>query len=154
MEKFRRRPGEEILLKGTIDYLRGEQTFKAIMFKGAVKECKAYLTTERFVACEESKLKMFGFLLLLISYFVAKKIVFEIPLDTLASIGIPQEKGSQELFLKRSDGAEFRIRLNSLFNVREKWVDTFSDAVMKNRPGIEVLKSETGIEFVRREADA
>lgn len=154
MEKFRRRTNEEILLKGTIDYLRGEQTFKAIMFKGAVKECKAYLTTERFVACEESKLKMFGLLLLLISYFVAKKIVFEIPLDTLASIGIPQEKGSQELFLKRSDGAEFRIRLNSLFNVREKWVDTFSGAVMKTRPGIEVLKSETGIEFVPREADA
>jgi len=154
MEKFRRRTTEEILLKGTIDYLRGEQTFKAIMFKGAVKECKAYLTTERFVACEESKLKMFGALLLLISYFVAKKIVFEIPLDTLAAIGIPKEKGSQELFLQRNDGAEFRIRLNSFFNAREKWIDTFSDAVKKVRPEVEIQETETGIEFVQPAANA
>ena len=154
MEKFRRRTTEEILLKGTIDYLRGEQTFKAIMFKGAVKECKAYLTTERFVACEESSLKMFGALLLLISYFVAKKIVFEIPLDTLAAIGIPKEKGSQELFLQRNDGAEFRIRLNSFFNAREKWIDTFSDAVKKVRPEVEIQETETGIEFVQPAANA
>ena len=151
MEKFRPGPNEKILRKGNIDYLRGEQTFKAIMFHGAVLKCQGVLTSERFVACKESALKKFGLLLMLIAYLVPKKIIFEVPLERLASITYGEGKATSEFTLKDSDGPEYRIRLDGLFDKRATWIDLFVAALKNLRPDVEIQSGETGLEFVQRQ---
>lgn len=148
MERFRRAPNEQILRKGTIDYLRGEQTFKAIMFHGALVKCRAFVTSRRFVACEESKWRTLGPLFFVIGLFIRKKIVFVIQLERLASISFDPKRIS-EFTLKDSDGAEFRVRLDGLFDKRDKWFDTISGAVKNIRPDAEIQRDEARLEFIQ-----
>jgi hypothetical protein len=152
MERFRKGPNEQVLKKGNINYLRGEQTFKAIMFHGASTTCKAFLTSERFVGCHIRQWNMIGGLFFLIALFIPKKIIFEVPLDRLVAINYDDPKLTTQFTLKESDGQEFRISLTGLFDKRETWVDKITEAVKNLRPEVEVQSHENGIEFVLPQA--
>ena len=159
MERFRRQPNETTLLKAPITYLRGEQTFKAIMFQGASMDCKAFLTSQRFVAVQKSSwMDNLGALFILVAWLVPKKIIFEIPLENLASVRYGEAKVNHELILKTMEGTEFKIRLTGLADTfggdtRKVWIKTLSDAAKETCPEIEVKGDETTTEFIRPQRD-
>jgi hypothetical protein len=151
MNRFRKQTDEKILLKAPIIYLKGEQTFKAIMFQGAAMDCKAFLTSQRFVALHERKWHMLGGLTFVIALFIPKKIVFEIPLEDLASVRHGEAKVSHELIMTTTDGTEFTIRFDGLKDTfggdsRKVWIETIGEAMQEAWPEIEVQVNETTLE--------
>lgn len=151
MERFKRQPDEQILLKGKIKLLRGEQTFKNIMFGKANMDCKAFLTSQRFVACQERQWNMLGPLFFFVALFIPKKIALEIPLEYFASVKRGESKVNRELILQASDGSECVIQLDGLLDTfvdkRSKWIETFADAVKTIEPSVEAKIDESGVEF-------
>ena len=148
--KFKRGPGESVLMKGDLNYHVGEPGVMNMM-KGKYKvtECNGILTSTRFVACKKQRYFPWGPLIwIFIYFFFSNKIVFEIPLTSLASIR--SEGGKSKMFiLKTHDGFEFNLTSATIFDKRPAWLQAIKDAVVRLSPGMKVQENETSIEFVQ-----
>jgi hypothetical protein len=158
MERYRKRSDEQVLMKGPFQYRQGEMKFKALLTgKSKITDCKTYLTTQRLVFCKSRRWNTIGALFLLISVFIPLKILFEIALGDLAAIQFDEEKRSDDLTLKTTDGSEFvvqwdSVRSWSLGSRKDKWVEAIKGAVAAAVPDVEIITTERAVEFNRRGA--
>ncbi|MBI3015506.1 MAG: hypothetical protein HYY65_10705 [Candidatus Tectomicrobia bacterium] len=149
MEKFKRQPGETVLLKGSVAYIQGEPGLKNFLKgKTTVTECTGILTSKRFVACKKRKFFPWGPLIWLFIVLSKRKIVFAIPLGSFASIQYDKE-AKKHLLFKTSDGSEYRLAWTGLFDKPEKWVRAITDAVLESSPGTKSQATEVSVDFVR-----
>lgn len=83
-----------------------------------------------------------------IYFFFSRKIVFAIPLASLAAIR--QEGAKSKTFILRTrDGFEFNLTSGNIFDNRAAWLQAIKDAVARLSPGMKIQESETAIEFVQ-----
>ncbi len=150
MEKFKLNLDEQKVMKGDLYLIQGEQGL-VNFFKGKynVVECTAFVTSQRFVACKKRKYFPWGPLIWLFIALTKRKIVFAIPLGSLASIKSASGK-SKAFILQASDGQEFKLQSASFFDKRTEWIQAIGAAVSQACPGTRTQESDGLVTFSKR----
>jgi len=145
--KFKKQPGELVRMKGNLHYTVGEAGIKNLL-KGTFKvtECTAFLTNQRFVATKARQYFPWGPLVWLIRAFLARKIVFCIPLTEIAAIKLDPAQRTQ-MILQTGTGEEFTVVSSTLFNSQPKWLAALVSAVKESCPGTTAQQSESAVTF-------
>jgi hypothetical protein len=117
------------------------------MLENASMDCKAVLTSQRFVALHERRWNTLGPIFFFVALFIPKKMVFEIDLQDLAAVS-EVENEPNTLVLRTSDNDEFKIRLNGLKDTfgkgtRSAWIEKIRDARQAAFPDAEVPDAYT-----------
>src|SRR6185503_6333701 len=99
MDKFQQRPDEQIVLKGSINYVQGDPTFTNFL-KGRAKitECTCFLTSKRFVATKKRKFFPWGPIIWICIAMMSRKVVFEIPLAQFKAIEQDKDAKTRVVF--------------------------------------------------------
>lgn len=148
-EKFKKRPGESLNMKGNLSYVKGEVGIKNLLSgKCRVTECTVFLTNERLVATKARRSFPWGPLVWLVRSLFARKILFSIPLAQVTAIKLDPARRS-EMILQTAAGGEFKLTCNAIFSKTPKWVAALTSAVTQSSPGTTAEQSESAVTFVR-----
>ena len=130
------------LTKDESNYLEGGAVY--IKKSMGVFQGTMYITSKRVVFCKRSGL-MNGLLGPLFMHLTKGKIiVFEIPLNKLAKIGLEKHGFAKKYVFHHSNGDFEYIQFNMNAN---KWLDAIKSAVQTNVPNIQISQIGALIEF-------
>jgi hypothetical protein len=148
MAKFKLQPGERVLKKAAVNYVPPEGRDKGFLKTAMnLRQCTAFLTTARLAACSRIGGFPTGPLIWLIQWLVGRDIVIEVPLNNIKRVEIPDSNGRIEI--KTTDGTDYLLLMDSLFDSREHWMEVLDDAITKAGPDARI-QSRTDYLEVRR----
>jgi len=148
-QKFKKHDGESVRFKGNLAYSVGEFGVKNFVTgKFRVIDCTVFLTNQRIVATKARRYYPWGPLVWLIRAFLARKVVFSVPLAQLASIKLDPKQRNQ-LILQSTTGQEFKLTSNTLFNKQPQWLAALTSAVTEGVSGTTAQQTETAVTFTR-----
>jgi hypothetical protein len=152
MDKYQQEPDEIVRRKGDLSYYQGEASLKnALTGKFKVTECTAFLTSKRLVVCRKRKYFPWGWLVWLIIVMRRRKIVFVIPLQSMARIAWEPPPSKRMVFcLKTAEGAAYDVAaIGFIGDNKGKWIAAIKEAVTAAFPATNVTETAGLVEFTR-----
>ena len=126
MARFKREPGEQVLMKGAVSWIQGEIGFVNVL-RGRCKITSGVgvLTSKRLVARKAIVEFPWGPLFWLIRWILGPTILFSIPRTSLASV----RAETRTIIVRTIEGQEYRMMSDSLFDKTDEWVRAIREAI-------------------------
>jgi hypothetical protein len=147
MKEFILGVGEKMLMRFSCATMEGESGALNVM-RGSTKitDCTGTVTSKRFVACRRHSFFPWGPVIWAIILIRGHRVVFEIPLGSLAAIEYDEGVGRQ-VILRTTAGEAHRLVFDGLADRKRQGIQAISDAWSAAFPGKQVKKSAGLVEF-------